>query len=96
MHRELSLFTWSKLEHGRVKPQQPDPKRIEGFAEIETMVAHSISPPILVEKKTQAGTPLREPRILTRPLEDDRLLNKLLQFRDRIPLSSRIIRTGQT
>jgi hypothetical protein len=105
MHRELGLFSISSLEKGRISEQRPDPKDLALFTELEGLVSGSfvstqshagrlenLSP----EAALKSGTSLREPRVLTRAFRDETLLQKLMQFRERIPLSSRIIRTGQT
>lgn len=93
MDRKLMLFSWSALEHNRIKDPKSDPKEISSFSGIEAMIQHSLKPTKLLQVHTPAGAPLKEPKKIDRPFEDETLLQKLIQYRNQIPLSSRIIRT---
>jgi hypothetical protein len=46
--------------------------------------------------KDLSGSPLREPKSMDRPFEDENLLKKLIQYKNQIPLSPRIIRARDT
>ena len=93
MHRELGLFSISGLEKGRIEEVRSDLKDLSRFGELEALISHSLAPPTLVQTRTPSGTKLKEPRVLTRAFHDESLLQKLIQYRERIPLSSRVIRT---
>jgi len=92
----LKLFSLSQLESGRIKTPIADPKDLGGFQELETLVRHSLSPPKLLQTRTPAGNPLKEPKTIERPFEDENLLKKLIQYKNRIPLSPRIIRNSDS
>jgi hypothetical protein len=92
MDRKLMLFSLSDLEQGRIKEPKSDLKDLSGFATIESMVQHTLSPPKLLQTHSLAGSPLREPKNIQRPFQDENLLKKLIQFKNQIPLSPRIIR----
>jgi hypothetical protein len=100
MHRELGLFSISDLEKGRVEERRADPKDLARFVELESLVLSSLgSVTVQMETTTTKQTELRPSRPALgqkRSLRDESVLQKLLQYRDRIPLSSRIIRTGQS
>ncbi len=80
-----NLFTSSTLEEKRVKTPQADPREIGVFKDLESIISGSFHKP--------ASAP---PTLMTRPfertLQDQELLKKLIQYRNEIPLSSRIIR----
>lgn len=87
------LFTASALEENRVAAPHADPREISEFKELETVISHSLRKPNLVRTQTSTGASLPTPRLETRGLKDEALLQKLLQHRDRFPAtSSRIIR----
>ncbi len=86
------LFSWSDLEQGRVKQPKSDLKDLSGFNSIENMIHHSLSPPKLIQTHSPAGSLLKEPRNIERPFQDENLLKKLIQYKNQIPLSPRIIR----
>ncbi len=96
MHSELALFSISKLEQGRVKEKTPDPRNLSLFSGLDEIVGHSLKPAQLVQMQTPSGNPLVQPKLVKRPFEDEALLKRLLQFRDQIPTSSRIIRAEET
>lgn len=104
MHRELGLFSISDLEKGRVAEVRSDMKDLGRFGELENLIASSIAPHVRREEPVRAKTPaLRATLGATREapgqkssFKDQSVMQKLLQYRDRIPLSSRIIRTGQS
>jgi len=92
MDRKLALFSLSKMEQGRIAEIRPDLKNLSGFQEIENLVHHSLTPAKLIQTQTPSGTPLKEPRNFERPFQDENLLQKLIQYKNQIPLSPRIIR----
>jgi len=92
MDRKLMLFSLSDLEQGRIQEPKSDLKDLSGFASIESMVRHTLSPPKLLQTNSLSGSPLREPKTMDRPFEDENLLKKLIQYKNQIPLSPRIIR----
>jgi hypothetical protein len=92
MHSQLELYSISKLEKGRIREKQADPRNIANFTELDAIVAHSLKPARQIQVQTPSGTRLSEPRLVKRPFQDEELLKKLIQFRDQIPPSSRIIR----
>ena len=93
MDRKLMLFSWSTLEHTRIREPKSDPKDLSSFSGIESMIQHSLRPPSLLQVHTPSGSLLKEPKRVDRPFEDETLLQKLIQYRNQIPLSPRIIRT---
>ncbi len=86
------LFTLSPLELGRVKSAHPDPRAVGDFRTLEDVIAHSLKVPTLVRTQTVAGTPLPKPEKISRTFQDEAIMKRLLQHRDQIPLSGRIIR----
>ncbi len=100
MHRELGLFSISVLEKGRVDEPRADARNISRFGELESLIEASLAPepriPAQVRATAQALRTSREPLGQKGSFRDQSVLQKLLQYRDRIPLSSRIIRTGQS
>jgi hypothetical protein len=90
------LFTSSTLEEKRVKVARPDPREITHFKDIEILIAHSFfksSVESSRSKNASEPTPRNDaPKLFGRTLKDDQLLKKLIQHRDEIPLSNRIIR----
>ncbi len=101
MHRELGLFSITDLEKGRVEESSADPKNLARFGELENLVSGSLrseslqTDPMGVKTK-QDLRPARPALGKKGSFRDESVLQKLLQYRDRIPLSSRIIRTGQS
>ena len=87
-----SLYSFCGLEKGRVKTPHTDPRDLGDFRSIEEMISHSLKAPTLVRTQTQMGNPLIAPKAESRGFVDETLLKKLLQHRDKIPVSSRIIR----
>lgn len=86
------LFTFSSLETNRVKGTHADPRAISEFKGLEEIISHSLRKPNLIRTQTLAGNTLPTPKLENRGLKDEALLQKLVQYRDRIPLSGRIIR----
>jgi hypothetical protein len=93
------LFTMSTLEEKRIKVPHADPREITFFKEIETMISHSFFKSSR-DTSRQSNTPTElkpeGPKLFGRTLKDEKLLEKLLQHRDEIPRSSRIIRKKDT
>jgi hypothetical protein len=87
-----SLFSVSPLEVGRVKQRHADPRNISDFSSLEEVISHSLKAPNLMRTQTKEGNPLERPKMESRPFHDEAILKKLLQHRDRIPTSTRIIR----
>lgn len=92
------LFTLSDLEKGRIKEAQPDPRRIEGFADLEGVISQSLTPAPTVTIQTTSHTilgndaqPKTAARTIERPLADQDLLQKLLKHRPNYT-SNRILR----
>jgi len=104
MHRELGLFSISVLEKGRINEPRADARDLSRFGEIENLIAGSLALPrrtpetVHTVPAAQASTlrATRNPLSEKGSLRDQTVMQKLLQYRDRIPLSSRIIRTGQS
>ncbi|MBU6153848.1 MAG: hypothetical protein KGP28_06055 [Bdellovibrionales bacterium] len=92
MDRKLMLFSWSDLEQGRINQPKSDLKDLSSFSSMEAMVQHSLSPKKLLRTHTPEGATLKEPQKIERPFHDETLLQKLIQYRNQIPLSPRIIR----
>ncbi len=90
------LFFLSTLETGRIKEHAPDPMDLGAFNDLTSTIAHSLKAPNLIRTQTPAGTLLKTPVAVSRPFEDENLLKKLLQHRNQIPVSSRIIRAQQS
>jgi len=93
MHPQLNLLSVSSLEKVRVKEPTPDPLYLTPFQGLEEMIFLSLGAPgpaPISEPKTSAHRPLTPSDL---PFQDQALLQKLIQFRNRIPLSPRIIRT---
>jgi hypothetical protein len=94
------LFTLSDLEQGRVDHASTHTatawnhvsEDTAEFKTLEAMVQHSLKKPEWAKTRTPQGQPLTEPKPVNRSFIDEELMTKLLKFRDRIPLSSRIIR----
>ena len=97
MHRKLGeLFFLSSLEKGRTPVPNADPRSISPFDEIKESIAHSLKPATLLRSQTLEGTRLPSPTPISRPFEDENLLKKLIQYRNQIPVSSRIIRNSKS
>jgi hypothetical protein len=102
MHRELGLFSISVLEKGRVTEQRTDAKDIVRFVELEALIAGSLTQWAPTQKndtvraKSPALSHSGDSLGQKGTFRDQSVLQKLLQYRDRIPLSSRIIRAGQS
>jgi hypothetical protein len=90
-----NLFSVSPLELGRIKPRNADPRNISDFSTLNEVIAHSLKAPTLMRTQTLEGTQLKRPKMESRPFQDEAILKKLLQHRDKIPTSTRIIR-GKT
>ena len=86
------LFTLSPLEKNRVRDPHPDPREISDFQSLDSVIAHSLRAPNLIRTQTASGTNLMKPEKMSRSFGDEALLKKLIQHRDQIPLSGRIIR----
>lgn len=87
-----ALYTLSKLEEGRRNPVKSDLRNIGEFTSLDDVIAYSLRAPNLIRTQTAAGTPLKNPKLETRPFEDEAILKRLLQYRANIPVSARIIR----
>lgn len=93
------LFALSKLEKGRIQESAPDPRRIEAFQDIDTLIAASIAPeppavtPPPAALEPRASAIKAEPKLNPRRggLPDQDLLKKLLKHRPQYQ-SSRILR----
>jgi hypothetical protein len=90
------LFFLSRLEKGRTANPSADPKAVASFETLNEVIAHSLKVPSLLRTQTKEGTLLKSPELTSRPFKDENLLKKLVQFRDQIPLSHRVIRTPRT
>lgn len=93
-----NLFTLSEIERGRIREPASDPRRIESFQDIESMVMVSLIPPAPVTIQTtthrilsESNTPKTTERTVSRSLLDQDLLKKLLKHRPQYT-SSRILR----
>ncbi len=98
------LFTSSTLEEKRVKVARPDPREITHFKDIEILIAHSFFKSSMESTRGKNRSldsssdhpsppnPNEAPKLFGRTLKDEQLLKKLIQHRDEIPLSNRIIR----
>jgi hypothetical protein len=89
-----NLFTSSTLEEKRVKTRQPDPREISVFKDLESIISVSFHKPVhtLASIPSSGGKSTLMSRPFERTLHDQDLLKKLIQYRNEIPLSSRIIR----
>ncbi len=92
----ISLFTWSALEKNRIAEPRSDMKNVEAFKSLEPLVQHSLKVPNLIQTHTPAGNQLKVSQPIKRPFQDEEIVRKLLQYKDRIPLSARILRPGST
>ena len=90
------LFFLSNFEKGRRQEPAADPREISLFEGLNEVIAHSLKAPNLIRLQTPEGKPLQNPMTLTRPFEDENLLKKLIQYRNQIPVSHRIIRAPRT
>lgn len=101
-----SLFTLSEIEKGRIAEPAPDPRRIESFQDIETVITQSLSPAAQAAKPQAPDTdvapaaafnPHAKPMapgsrpLSSRGLPDQDLLKKLLKHRPHYT-SNRILR----
>jgi hypothetical protein len=97
MHRKLGeLFFLSSLEKGRAQVPVADPREIASFEDLGEAIAHSLKPAALLRTQTAEGKTLKTPVAMNRPFEDENLLKKLIQYRNQIPVSHRIIRTPRS
>jgi|GEM_PF-3492545 len=88
-----SLYTLSKLEQGRVKPVRPDPRQIGDFATLDETVARSLRVPAKIGAPVPASSsPSSVAASMPLQMQNEALLKKLLQYRNQIPVSPRIIR----
>ena len=100
MRRTLGLFSVSRLERGRIPEPGSDLRDLGAFKDLEETVARSLQNPGESETsvpplKTQVSS-LKASLNRPRPLLDEALLQKLIQYRNQIPTSSRIIRANET
>ncbi len=93
------LFTTSTLEEKRVKVPQADPREISFFKEIENIIAKSFFRSSVDSNRARENAIRNEAlnegkagRLFERTFKDEQLLQKLLQHRDEMPRSTRIIR----
>lgn len=97
MRRKLALFSLSFFEHDRIPEPRSDLKDLAPFKELEETVALSLAPPSLTPTSPpRAISPLQASLKKERPLLDETLLQRLVQYRSQIPTSSRIIRASDT
>lgn len=104
MRIAVELRSLSRLEQGRLPEPSANPWRLEGFVDLELSVSDSLTQPdpqdsVHARAKMPAPPPSAEfllKRGQKQSFADDTLLKKLVQFRDQIPLSSRIIRARDT
>ena len=89
MHSKLNLMTVSQLEKGRIQEIRPDPLDLSGFLGLENLISDSLMP-------DAPAIPKRESPSAKHPFEDQSLVQKLIQFRNQIPTSSRIIRASDS
>ena len=88
-----TLYSICSMEKGRVKSPHTDPRDLDDFQSMDEIISHSLKAPNLIRTQTQMGTTLRAPKMESRGFLDESLLKKLLQHRDKIPTSSRVIRS---
>lgn len=89
------LFSLSRLERGRVQDIQAEPKNLSPFGDLESMIAGSLEPAkqTIVSKRPD----VLQTRSTKAPLfQDQALMDKLLKYRDQIPVSPRIIRASDS
>lgn len=97
MHSPIKeLLTLSTLEQGRKDSPAASARHLSPFQDLEAMIAHSLKKPELVQTQTVTGVPLRTPKSVKRPFQDEALMEKLLRHRDQIPVSARIIRESSS
>lgn len=91
-----TLMTLSPLEHRRVLEVQANPLDLSAFNSIEAIIQHSLKKPELVKVHTPMGNPIPKPLKSLTPVKrsfcDQEIVNRLIKYRDRIPLSARILR----
>lgn len=90
-----SLRAWSSLEKGRLKEPHSNPLKIQPFSEIHELIAHSLKAPNLVRTQTPMGSPLPKPRLESRGFADEALIQKLIRYRGKVPLSAQVIRASK-
>ena len=104
MHSQLvELLSLSSLEKNRIEAKNPDPRNISSFAELEEVITLSLTPNAAKAIATTQIKPAMQAKpentLLNKnrsPFQNDALLERLLKYRDQIPLSSKIIRATDT
>jgi hypothetical protein len=103
MRRTLALFSLSFFEQDRIPEPKSDLKDLACFKELEETVSRSLNPTNPADaattetfSATRAISPFKASLKKERPLLDETLLQKLVQYRSQIPTSSRIIRASDT
>ena len=95
MARQLELYSLSSLEKNRIRERKSDLTDLSRFQDLETVIRQSLNPEPLASS-SQIKAPPQNPllaRKASRPFQDSAMLERLLQIRNQIPISSRIIRT---
>jgi hypothetical protein len=90
------LYFLSPLEKGRRSAKDADPLALSPFEDLNDAIAHSLKVPTLTRTKSPEGKTLQNQVAMNRPFEDENLLKKLIQFRNQIPVSHRIIRAPRS
>jgi hypothetical protein len=101
-----ALFTWSKLESGRIAEAHSDPRAVAPFRELENLIHLSITPPAPATPTVQSKTTSKvltsgaEPKQILLPNSpraalDHELIKRLIQKRPNYH-SGRILRGGGT
>ncbi len=101
-----ALFTWSKLESGRIAETHSDPRAVAPFRDLENLIQRSITPPVSAPSAVQTKTTSKiltsnaDPKTITLPASpraslDQELIKKLIQKRPNYN-SGRILRGGGT
>ncbi len=102
MDRKLELFTLSSLEKGRIREPTADPTNLSAFHGLEALIAGSLpraKNEALLRKPEPFSRPVAAMPAMTMgrtPLRDQAVLERLIRLRSQIPLSSRIIRAGES
>ncbi len=101
MDRTLELFALSSLEKGRIREPSADPTNLSAFHELESLIASSLprkaqAMPHKPEPLSRASVRAASAAMNRAPLRDQAVLERLIRMRNQIPLSSRIIRAGES
>jgi hypothetical protein len=95
MARQLELYSLSSLEKNRIRERKSDLTDLSRFNELESVIRQSLNPESKTSSSQIKATPQNPllARKSSRPFQDSAMLERLLQIRNQIPISSRIIRT---